>query len=29
MIAVTEMKTGRFFEENGEPYQVLEYKHTI
>jgi elongation factor P len=28
MIAVTEMKTGRFFEENGEPYQVLEYKHT-
>ncbi len=28
MIPVTEMRAGRLFEENGEPYQVLEYKHT-
>lgn len=28
MISVTEMKAGRLFEENGEPYQVLDYKHT-
>jgi len=28
MISVTEMRAGRLFEENGEPYQVLEYKHT-
>ncbi len=28
MIPVTEMKTGRLFEENNEPYQVLDYKHT-
>lgn len=28
MISVTEMKIGHLFEENGEPYQVLDYKHT-
>jgi len=28
MISVTEMRAGRLFEENGEPYQVLDYKHT-
>ena len=28
MIPVTEMRVGRLFEENGEPYQVLDYKHT-
>lgn len=28
MIPVTEMKIGRLFEENDEPYQVLDYKHT-
>ena len=28
MIPVTEMRAGRLFEENGEPYQVLDYKHT-
>ncbi len=28
MIPVTEMKAGRLFEENNEPYQVLDYKHT-
>jgi len=28
MIPVTEMKAGRLFEENGNPYQVLDYKHT-
>lgn len=28
MIPVTEMRAGRLFEENGELYQVLEYKHT-
>lgn len=28
MIPVNEMKAGRLFEENGEPYQVLDYKHT-
>lgn len=28
MILVTEMRAGKIFEENGEPYQVLDYKHT-
>jgi len=28
MISVTEMRAGRLFEENGEPLQVLEYRHT-
>ena len=28
MIPVNEMRAGRLFEENGEPLQVLEYKHT-
>ena len=28
MISVTEMRAGKLFEENKEPYQVLEYKHT-
>ena len=28
MISVTEMRAGRLFEKNGEPYQVLDYKHT-
>jgi elongation factor P len=27
MIPVTTMRAGRLFEENGEPYQVLDYKH--
>ena len=27
MIPVTAMRAGRLFEENGEPYQVLDYKH--
>jgi len=28
MIPVTELKTGRFFKLDGQPYQVVEYKHT-
>jgi len=28
MIPVTEMRAGRLFEEDGQPYLVLEYKHT-
>lgn len=28
MIPVNEMKTGRNFQENGVPYQVIDYKHT-
>jgi len=28
MINVTEMKAGRTFQEDGIPYQVIDYKHT-
>ncbi|MCX6726074.1 MAG: elongation factor P [Candidatus Shapirobacteria bacterium] len=28
MIPVNEMKSGRNFQENGVPYQVIDYKHT-
>ena len=28
MISVTELRAGRTFEENGEPFVVLKYEHT-